>query len=127
MPETEKTHHIGESITLQLTSCLTGLDLTKQENFGSFNISKAAESKQHKQEIRWTVILPLKLGFSAVKPEAIATTYLNLITSTTFCLLTSTVEEANTKSRFFKEIMTVQIIVFDFSIYVPSLLWMPEP
>ena len=64
------------------------------------------------------MIIPLKLGFSAVKPEATATTYLNLITSTTFCLPTSTVEEANTKSRFFKEIMTVQNIVLDFSIYV---------
>ena len=37
------------------TSCLDGLDLTKQVNLLLFNINKAAESKQVKQEVSCTV------------------------------------------------------------------------
>ena len=47
------------SITEWLTSCLGGLNSTKQINLLSFYISKAAESKQAKQEVMCTVILPL--------------------------------------------------------------------
>ena len=44
------------SITVRLTSCLDGLESTKQVNLLLFNISKAAESKQVKQDISCTVI-----------------------------------------------------------------------
>ena len=47
------------SITVQLTSCLTRLDLTKQVNLLLFNISKATESKQVKREVSCTVTIPL--------------------------------------------------------------------
>ena len=48
---------------MQLTSCLTGLDLTKQVNLLLFNTHKAAESKLVKQEVSFTVILPLTKYF----------------------------------------------------------------
>ena len=54
----ENTSHRG-NITEQLGCCLTGLDLSKQVNCCSFNISKAAESKQNKQEVSRTMILSL--------------------------------------------------------------------
>ena len=56
---------IGRSIIVQLTSCLTGLDLAKQVKLMIIQQSQAAESKQNKQEVsRSTEILPLKLVFS---------------------------------------------------------------
>ena len=50
---------------VQLTSCLTGMDLTKQVIMGSFNIGKAAESIKNKQEVSCTAILHLKLMLPA--------------------------------------------------------------
>ena len=49
---------VGGSITVRLTSCLT-----RQISCCLLNISKAAESKQNKQEVSCTVILNLKLVF----------------------------------------------------------------
>ena len=48
---------LGEKtkINKKETSCLDGLDLTKQVNLLLFNINKAAESKQVKQEVSCTV------------------------------------------------------------------------
>ena len=48
-----------ENINIRLTSCLDGLDSTHHVNLLLFNISKAAESEQAKQEVSCTVILPL--------------------------------------------------------------------
>ena len=47
------------SITVRLTSCWVGLDLTQQMHMQLFIISKAAESKQAAQEISRTVVLPM--------------------------------------------------------------------
>ena len=55
---TLRTLTIGGSICVRLTSCLTGLDKTEQVKLFLFNISKAAESKQNKQEVSCTEILP---------------------------------------------------------------------
>ena len=53
----EYTHH-RESIIVWLTSCLTGLHLTKQVNLKLIQHSqKAAKSKQNKQEVGRAVIL----------------------------------------------------------------------
>ena len=41
---------------------LTGLDLTKQVKLLFINISKTAKSKQNKQEVSCTVLLPLKVA-----------------------------------------------------------------
>ena len=47
------------SITVQLTSYLTDLDLAKQVKLLLINISKEAKSKQVKEEVSHIVILPL--------------------------------------------------------------------
>ena len=60
----QRTPTKGGNITVQLTSFLTGLDLTKQVKL--FFISNAAESKHNKLEVIHTVILSLKLLFSDV-------------------------------------------------------------
>ena len=52
----QKTLTIGESITVWLTSCLTGLDSTKQ--------AKLVNRNKIKQEVNRTVILSLMLVFS---------------------------------------------------------------
>ena len=54
---------IGGSIIVWLISNLTSLDLTKQS---SFNISKAAESKQNKQEVGHTMILSPKVSLNKI-------------------------------------------------------------
>ena len=56
---------IGGSITVWLTSCLTGLDLNKQVKLFFIQISKAADSAQNKQDVSHTVILPIQFVFSA--------------------------------------------------------------
>ena len=48
-----------------------GLDLTKQVKLFSFNFSKAAESKQNKQEFNRTAMLPLTLCCLDVGMEAL--------------------------------------------------------
>ena len=58
--------HLQGSLTLQLTFCLDGFDLTKQVNLLLFKISKATESKQVKQEVSCTVILLLYVSFLLV-------------------------------------------------------------
>ena len=56
----ENTHFLMGSITVRLTSCLTGLDSTKLVNLYLIqDSSKAAESKPVKQEVSRTVILSL--------------------------------------------------------------------
>ena len=57
MVKAENTHH-GGSITVQLTSCLTDLDLTI--------CSLAKQSKQNKQEVSCTVRLPFTKLFSII-------------------------------------------------------------
>ena len=73
------TYFKSGSISVWLTSCLTGLDLTKQVNPLFFNIIKAAESTQIKRRSTVptpTVILPLtKWVFYALKfvPKRVGT------------------------------------------------------
>ena len=55
----ENTHHKG-SITVQLTSCLTGFESTKQMNMLPIQQKQCAESTQNKHEVSHTVIPPLK-------------------------------------------------------------------
>ena len=60
----ENTRHSGKyHITVQLTSCLTGLDLTKQVKL--LFIQYMENSWIHTQEVIYTVILSLKLLFKA--------------------------------------------------------------
>ena len=54
------------SITVRPTSCLVGLDLMKQVKLFYIQHRKSTESKQNKQEVSQTVILPLKLVFSGL-------------------------------------------------------------
>ena len=63
----QRTLNIGGSITVWLTTCLTGLYLTKQVNMLLINRSKEAKFKENKQEVSRTVTRPLKFGFSALK------------------------------------------------------------
>ena len=60
-----------------MTSCLTGLDLSKKAKLFNFIISKAAESKQNKQGVSRTLILPLKLLFSAPTKSVKASSMFN--------------------------------------------------
>ena len=53
------TYFTRESITVWLTSCLTGLDQPNKSICCKFNMSKSAECTQVKQEVIQTVILPL--------------------------------------------------------------------
>ena len=52
-------HTHKANITVHLTYYLEGLDSTKQVNLLLFNVSKAIESKQVKQEVSRLMILPL--------------------------------------------------------------------
>ena len=54
---------IKGNINAQL-ACLTGSDLNKQANMLLIQHRQAAQSKQNKQDVSHTVILPLKLVFS---------------------------------------------------------------
>ena len=54
----ENTHFLSGSITVLLTSCLNGLDLTKQVNMFLMQ-HKQISCKQFKQKVSRTVILPL--------------------------------------------------------------------
>jgi hypothetical protein len=54
----------GRSITVLLTSCLTGLDLSVLQIKTKIDSCHTADSKPVKQEVNGTVILP-PLGFPA--------------------------------------------------------------
>ena len=54
----QRTITIGGGFTVRLTSSLTGLDLTNQVKLIVIQHSKAAESKQNKQEVSRAVIRP---------------------------------------------------------------------
>ena len=68
----QRTLTIWESINVQLTSCLTGLDSTKHIKLMLIQHKKAAESKQNKQEVSHTVILPIKLVFSGISHQIVS-------------------------------------------------------
>ena len=54
------------SITERLTSCLTGLDLSKQVKLLLIQYKQSRRTKQNKQEVSRTVKLPLNLMFSGL-------------------------------------------------------------
>ena len=62
----QRTLTIGGSINVQLTSCLTGLDLTKQGMLMLIQQKQAAKSKENKQSVSRIVRLPLRLVFSGL-------------------------------------------------------------
>ncbi len=75
----------GESITVLLTSCLTGLDQSVSQIKTKIVISHTADSKPFKQEVNGTVILPplvfsAAMGINEVSPPCqLSMTLLGLI------------------------------------------------
>ena len=61
----KRTLTIRESINLHLTSCLAGLDLTKQVKMLFLQHKQRSWNQKNKQKASHTVIFPLKLVFSA--------------------------------------------------------------
>ena len=59
----KRTLTIGGCTTVQLTSCLTVLDLAKQVKL---LLIQHEQNKQNKHEVSYTVILPLQLVFSVL-------------------------------------------------------------
>ena len=61
-----------------ITSCLTGLDLTRQVKLFFIQHEQSAESKQNKQEVSHTVILTLKLVLSGYRGSLCPVCRINL-------------------------------------------------
>ena len=74
----QRTLTIGGSITVRTTSCLTGLDLTRQVKLFFIQHEQSAESKQNKQEVSQTVILTLKLVLSGYRGSVCPVCRINL-------------------------------------------------